>query len=220
MADLLMKPQQLAPTVGHNASGVWIQAGFAFAGIGDTISIGHVLYDSGLPIVLEDNLWVPARENPTRFTVIPIGDIHIFIGETNPTLATETDFRWIGMAKTPTRTTFEMDTEEESSDLELCKLPRLDLKTNPTQPALDVEEAVDDRYGSAMSNLASETPRYCLIAFVGITSGSASNGDDNPGESILEALNESGESYDWDSKGYDSDQYDSAMRRIEAKLAQ
>jgi hypothetical protein len=83
-----------------------------------------------------------------------------------------------------------------------------------------VEEVVDDRYESAMSNLALETPRYCLVAFTGITSASTSNGEDSPGESILEALNESGESDDWDSKGYDSDHYDAAMRRIEAELAQ
>jgi hypothetical protein len=70
-----------------------------------------------------------------------------------------------------------------------------------------------------MSNLALETSRYWLVAFVGTTSGSASNGDDSPGESILEALNETGESDDWDSKGYDSDHYDAAMRRIEAELA-
>jgi hypothetical protein len=56
---------------------------------------------------------------------------------------------------------------------------------------------MDDRYESAMSNLALETPWYCLIAFTGITLGSASNGgEDSPGESILEALNESGESDD------------------------
>jgi hypothetical protein len=71
-----------------------------------------------------------------------------------------------------------------------------------------------------MNNLALETPRYCLVAFAGITSGSTSNGEDSPGESILEALNESGESDDWDIKGYDSDHYDTAMRRIEAELAQ
>jgi hypothetical protein len=71
-----------------------------------------------------------------------------------------------------------------------------------------------------MSNLVLETPRYCLVAFAGITSGSTSNGEDSPGESILEALNKSGESDDWDSKGYDSDHYDAAMRRIEAELAQ
>jgi hypothetical protein len=71
-----------------------------------------------------------------------------------------------------------------------------------------------------MSNLALEAPRYCLVAFAGTTLGSASNGYDSPGESILEVLNESGESDDWDSKGYDSDHYDAAMRKIEAELAQ
>jgi hypothetical protein len=59
--------------------------GSAFVGIGDTVAIGRVLYDSGFPIVPADNLWVPARENPARFTVVLIGDIHIFNGETNPT---------------------------------------------------------------------------------------------------------------------------------------
>jgi hypothetical protein len=45
---------------------------------------------------------------------------------------------------------------------------------------------VDDCYESAMSNtLALETLRYWLVAFAGTTSGSASNGDDSPGESIL-----------------------------------
>jgi hypothetical protein len=124
------------------------------------------------------------------------------------------------MAKTPKRTAFELDTEEESSDLELSKLSRSDLKNNPTQPAIEVEEVVVDRCESAMSNLALEAPRYCLVAFAGTTSGSASNGDDSPGESILEALNKSGESDDWDSKGYDSDHYDAALRKIEAELAQ
>jgi hypothetical protein len=77
---------------------------------------------------------VPARENPTRFTVVPIGDIHIFIGETNPTPTTETDFWQIGMADTPIWTAFELDTEDESSDLELSKLSRSDLKQIPPNP--------------------------------------------------------------------------------------
>jgi hypothetical protein len=132
MADLLTKPRQLAPTVGQNVSGARIQAGSTFVGIGDTVAIGRVLYDSGFPIVPTDNLWVPAREDPARFTMIPIGDIHIFIRETNPTPAMETNFRRIGMAETPKRTAFEMDMEEDSSDLELPKLPRSDLKNNPT----------------------------------------------------------------------------------------
>jgi hypothetical protein len=186
----------LAPTVGQNALGAWIQAGSAFAGIGDTVAIGRVLYDFGFPIVPADNLWVPAREDPARFTVVLIGDIHIFIGETNPTPATETNFRRIGMTETPKRTAFELDTEEDSSNLELPKLPGSDLKNSPTQPTPEVEEVVVDRCESAMSNLAIETPRYCLVAFTGITSGSTSNGEDGPGESILEALNESGESDD------------------------
>jgi hypothetical protein len=58
------------------------------------------------------------------------------------------------MAKIPKRTAFELETEEDSSDLELSKLPRSDLKNNPTQPALEVEEVVEDRCGSAMSSLA------------------------------------------------------------------
>jgi hypothetical protein len=56
MADLLMKPRQLPPTMGHNASGAQIQAGSAFAGISDTVAIGHVLYDFGCPIIPADNL--------------------------------------------------------------------------------------------------------------------------------------------------------------------
>jgi hypothetical protein len=71
-----------------------------------------------------------------------------------------------------------------------------------------------------MNNLALETPRYCLVAFADITLGSTSNGEDSPGESILEVLNKSGESDDWDNKGYDSDHYDASMRKIEAELAQ
>jgi hypothetical protein len=116
--------------MGQNASVA--RAGSAFAGIGDTVTIWCILYDSGFPIVPADNLWVPAREDPARFIVVLIGDIHIFIGETNPTPATETNFRWIGMAETPKPTAFELDTEEESSDLELPKLSKSDLKNVPT----------------------------------------------------------------------------------------
>jgi hypothetical protein len=77
------------------------------------------------------------------------------------------------MAETPKRTAFELDTEEESSNLELSKLSRSDLKNNPTQPALEVEEVVEDRSEPAMSNLALEAPWYYLVAFAGTTSGSA-----------------------------------------------
>jgi hypothetical protein len=56
MADLLTKPRQLAPTMGQSTSGARIQAGSAFAGISNTVAIGHVLYNSGFPIVPADNL--------------------------------------------------------------------------------------------------------------------------------------------------------------------
>jgi hypothetical protein len=55
--------------------------------------------------------------------------------------------------------------EDESSDLGLSKLPGSDLKENPTQPALEVEEEVEDRRESAMITQALETPRYYLVAF-------------------------------------------------------
>jgi hypothetical protein len=130
MADLLTKPRQLAPTVGQSTSGARIQAGSAFTSIGDTVAIERILYDTGFPIISADNLWVPGREDPARFTVVPIGDIHIFIRETNPTPTMETNFRRIGMAEIPKRTAFELDTEEDSSDLELSKFPRSDLKNS------------------------------------------------------------------------------------------
>jgi hypothetical protein len=66
------------------------------------------------------------------------------------------------MAETPKRTAFELDMEEESSNLELSKLSRSDLKNNPTQPALEVEEVVADRCESAMTNLALEAPALLL----------------------------------------------------------
>jgi hypothetical protein len=135
MPDLLIEPQQLAPTMGHHESAVRIQVGSAFLGISDTVAIGRVLYDFGFPIVPEDNLWVLARENPARIFIILIGYIYIFIGETNATAAMETNFRWIGTVKTPIRTAFELDTEEGQSDLELSKSSRLYLQVNPpTRP--------------------------------------------------------------------------------------
>jgi hypothetical protein len=83
-----------------------------------------------------------------------------------------------------------------------------------------VEQEEENRCESAMISQALETHQYCLVAFASITSGSVSNGDDNPSESILEALNESGDSKDCDGKGYDSDEYDAAMKKYEAEIAQ
>ena len=74
--------RQLAPTVGPEASGGRNRAGSAFAGIGDTVAIGRVLYAGGFPLVLQDEYWIPARERVVRNSIVPIGGIHIYIGET------------------------------------------------------------------------------------------------------------------------------------------
>jgi hypothetical protein len=53
--------RQLAPTMGQEASSGRNQAGSTFAGIGDSIAVGRVLYAGGFPIVLRDKLWIPAK---------------------------------------------------------------------------------------------------------------------------------------------------------------
>ena len=76
------RQRQLAPTVGPAASGGRNREGSTFGGIGDTIAVGRVLYAGNFPIVPQDECWIPARTNPVKLSIIPIGGIHIFIGET------------------------------------------------------------------------------------------------------------------------------------------
>jgi hypothetical protein len=68
------------------------------------------------------------------------------------------------MVKTPIHTAFELDMKEGQSDLELSKSSGLDLKIKPTQPALEVEEEVEDHYESAMARQVLETQWYHLVA--------------------------------------------------------
>jgi hypothetical protein len=88
------------------------------------------------------------------------------------------------MPETPTRTTFELDMMEVRSDMELSKKIGLDLKTNPTQPALEVEAEVEDQSRSSMVILVSEPQRYHFLGFDGVSSGYAFNGDGSRKESI------------------------------------
>src|SRR3954447_25469754 len=75
--------QHLAPTVGQAASGGRNRAGSAFAGVGDTVAVGRIQYLAGrYPFVPPDECWIPARTNAVRLSIIPIGGIHIFIGDT------------------------------------------------------------------------------------------------------------------------------------------
>src|SRR4051812_32701706 len=77
-------PQQLAPTVGQEALQDLHRARTKiFAGIGKTVAIGRVLFSGNVPIVPPDEFWILAKMNPTRCSIIPIGDIHLFIEETD-----------------------------------------------------------------------------------------------------------------------------------------
>ena len=87
--------------MGREALGARIQAGSAFAGIGDTIAIGRVLYAGNLPIVPNDEFWTPSRVRPNRCTIVSIGGVHIFIGETGD--------QDEGAAPKPARTAVELD---------------------------------------------------------------------------------------------------------------
>ena len=68
--------------MGPAASGGRNRAGSAFAGIGDTVSVGRVQYYGRFPFVPPDECWIPARTNAVRLSIIPFGGLHIFIGET------------------------------------------------------------------------------------------------------------------------------------------
>ncbi|KAK1648151.1 hypothetical protein QYE76_065956 [Lolium multiflorum] len=48
----------------------------------DTIAVGRVLYAGNLPIVPPDECWIPAKTDPVKLSIVPVGGIHIFIGET------------------------------------------------------------------------------------------------------------------------------------------
>jgi hypothetical protein len=65
-----------------------------------------------------------------------------------------------------------------------------------------------------------EWQQYHLVAFTGVSSGSTSNRDGSLSESIVEALNKIGDSEYCNNKGYDSDEYDVAMKKFKAELAQ
>src|SRR4051812_9464610 len=61
--------RQLAPIVGQAASGGRNRAGSAYLA-------------GRYPFVPPDKCWIPARTNTVRLSIILIGGIHIFIGET------------------------------------------------------------------------------------------------------------------------------------------
>ncbi|KAK1626875.1 hypothetical protein QYE76_001190 [Lolium multiflorum] len=67
----------------------------------DTIAVGRVLYAGNLPIVPPDECWIPARTNPVKLSIVPIGGIHIFIGETVDSDGNPLEQRWKTNADPP-----------------------------------------------------------------------------------------------------------------------
>src|SRR4051794_5020562 len=119
--------------MGPAASGGRNRAGFAFAGIGDTVAIGRVQYLAGCyPFVPSDDCWIPARTNAIRLSIIPISGIHVFIGETvdldgTPLVSSpEPTANELVAAEQIRSETPEPLKEDSASDLENSK---------PTQPA-------------------------------------------------------------------------------------
>ena len=137
------------PTVGPQASSRRIQAGSALGGIGDTIAVGCVLYTENFAIVPNDCFWTPAKENVTNFTIVPFGNIHVFIGET----AAGSMAAPKGAGARPARIAIEQDTVAEDqpksgrlATIGLVEVARSNLvSSRPTQSAIVQDAKVEDR---------------------------------------------------------------------------
>ncbi|KAK1630719.1 hypothetical protein QYE76_005034 [Lolium multiflorum] len=112
----------------------------------DTIAVGRVLYAGNLPIVPPDECWIPAKTNPIKLSIAPVGGIHIFIGETvdsdgNPLVsnADATADEQDAVAKIRSEMQ-ELPKEDSALDLE---------KSKPTQSAPEQEIKVEDQCRSA-----------------------------------------------------------------------
>src|SRR3954464_8569846 len=132
-------PGQLAPTVGQEALQALQRARTRiFAGIGETIAIGRVLFSSNVPIVPPDEFWIPAKRNPMRCSIVPIGDIHLFIGETD----SGSSSLGVGGASRPAQTAYGQDTfaEGSMSDLssEFAGKDRKNSRPTQTAPVQDI----------------------------------------------------------------------------------
>src|SRR3954471_24829214 len=160
-------PRQLAPTVGQEALQALQRARTKiFAGIGETIAIGRVLFSGNVPIVPPDEFWIPVKMNPTRCSIVPIGDIHLFIGETD----SGTSSLGVGGASRPTRTVYGQDTftEGSMSDLssEFAGKDRKNSRPTQTAPVQDIK--VEDHCKSVGFARASGQQRSKFVGVVTI----------------------------------------------------
>ena len=53
-------------------------------GIGETIVVGRILYASGVPLIVLDKTWIPARDVVTTYTIMSFGEIDVYIGFAEP----------------------------------------------------------------------------------------------------------------------------------------
>ena len=164
------KQRQLAPTVGPAASGGRNREGSAMGSYDDTIAVGRVLYTGNLPIVPPDECWIPAKTNPVKLSIVPVGGIHIFIGET-------VDSDGNAVVSSPDATAAEQDAVAKIRS-EMQELPKedssLDLeKSKPTQSAPEQEIKVEDQCRSAWVSQVLEKQRCHFVHFLAHTAGTA-----------------------------------------------
>src|SRR3954452_14909455 len=165
--------RHLAPTVGQAASGGRNRAGSTFTGIGDTVAVGRVQYLAGrYPFVPPDECWIPARTDAVHLSIIPIGGIHIFIGET-------VDLDGTPLVSSPEPTANELVAAEQIRS-EMPEPPEEDSASDlenpkPTQPAPVQEESVEDQSRSTWVSEVFEKQRCHFVHFLAHSPGSASS---------------------------------------------
>src|SRR3954462_5886491 len=134
----------------RGASGSSVGEDQDLRGIGETVAIGPVLFSGNVPIVPPDEFWIPAKTNPTRCSIVPIGDIHLFIGKTD----LGTSSLGVGGASRPARTAYGLDTFAEGSMPDLSsELADKDRKApRPARTAYGLDTFAE----GSMSDLSSE----------------------------------------------------------------
>jgi hypothetical protein len=156
--------------MGPAASGGRNREGSTFGGIRDTIAVWHILYTGNFPIVPEDECWIPARTDPVKLSIVPIGGIHIFIGET-------VDSDGNALAGNADATAAEQDAVAKIR-FEMQELPEedfaLDLENSkPTQSIPEQESTVEDQCRSTWVSQVLEKQRCHFVHFLGHKPGSA-----------------------------------------------
>ncbi|KAK1668085.1 hypothetical protein QYE76_056244 [Lolium multiflorum] len=172
---LSTRQRQLAPTVGPEASGGRNREGSAMGSYDDSIAVGRVLYAGNFPIVPPDKFWIPARSNPVKLSIVPIGGIHIFIGET-------VDSDGNALVSNADASAAELDAvakiRSESQELPKKGSALDQEKSKPTQSAPEQEKTVEDQCRSAWVSQVLEKQRCHFVHFLAHTAGDALHQDE------------------------------------------